>query len=154
MTETTLQFIVASKILWLAVFVLLYGLGGISGKWKRRFLGSAWMMAGIALYSIIDHSWSFWYMFYFPMLVGALSLGYGADRLSDKLRKRTVYGLAIGFSPLAIVIVNHTYILWVLHIWICVLSSVILGVFNPTKSARHEESLIAAASGLVPLFII
>ena len=154
MSETTLQFIVASKIVWLALFSLLYGLGGIFGKWKRRYIGSAWMMAGIVLYSLIQGVFSYWYLLYLPLLIGALSLGYGADELSEKIKKRAIYGLALSFAPISLFIFNDAWVLWGFHTVICILASVILGVFNPTKSARHEETLIAALSGIGPLFSI
>ena len=38
MTEMQLQIIASLKLLLVAGFATLYGLGGMSGKWKRRFI--------------------------------------------------------------------------------------------------------------------
>ena len=77
-SENTLNLIAFTKILWISAFSLLYSSGGISGKWKRRWLGSAWMMIGILIVALfVNHTFQWRMLLYFPLMVGALSLGYG-----------------------------------------------------------------------------
>ena len=78
MSEIALQWIAFLKIIWIAFFALFYGLGGMSSKWRRRYLGSAWMMTGILIVALfVNHTFQWRMLLYFPLMVGALSLGYG-----------------------------------------------------------------------------
>ena len=63
MSEYQLGLLVSSKIIWLALFAFLYQRGGQSKKYFRRYMGSAWMMIGIVLYSLIQGVFSYWYLF-------------------------------------------------------------------------------------------
>lgn len=47
MSENTLQWVQICKLLALVCFAGLYGFGGVSGKWKRRFLGPAILTGAI-----------------------------------------------------------------------------------------------------------
>jgi len=155
MSEINLQFLAFGKLIWATIFALLYGLGGISGKWKRRFIAPIWMMLGIFLFSKWTFNWSYWYLIYLPLLIASLHLGYGGtDNKWIKIRKRFLYGLALGVAPASLAILNTAWIMWGLHISLCICFSVLLGVFNPTKNARSEETLIATASTLLPLFFV
>lgn len=155
MTETTLQFVEASKLTWLSGYALLYGLGGIFGKWKRRFLASFWLTLGIYLYSGLDGEWNnYTYLSIFPFLIGASSLGYGADQLIKKLQKRVLAGSAFGFVPIAIAIDQHAWILFSVHFTLCITMMTIMGIFNPFKSARKEETFLGAIFGCLPLYMI
>lgn len=155
MSENTLQFIVFGKLIWVAVFALLYGMGGISGKWKRRFIAPIWMMLGVFVFSKLTLNWSYWYFIYLPLLIASLHLGYGGtDNTWIKIRKRFLYGLALGIAPATLAVLNTAWTMWGLHIVLCVSFSVILGVFNPTKNARSEETLIATSSVLLPIYFI
>lgn len=154
MTENTLQFIAFTKIIWLAFFCLLYGSGGISGKWKRRFVGASWMMLGVFVYSKINFNWSYWYLLYLPLLIGSLTLPYGADSFWVKVRKRFLYGLALGIAAAPLAILNTAWVLWGYHIFLCVSASIVFGVFNPFKNARDEETNIARFSQGLILFMI
>lgn len=154
MNETNIQLIASLKIIWIAVFSFFYGWGGISGKWKRRYLGAAWAQGGVVLFSMITSDWNWWYLTWGPALIGALTLGYGGDTLAVKLKKRALYGLAVGISPLALAIVNATFWLLGLHVFLCVLISVALGVFNITKNARSEETVIGTTAVFLPMFMV
>lgn len=155
MNEISLQIIAFLKLLWVAVFSLLYGLGGMSGKWKRRFIAPVWMMLGVFIFSKWTFNWSYWYLIYLPLLIASLHIGYGGtDNVWIKIRKRSLYGLALGIAPASLAILNTAWAMWGLHIVLCVAFSVLLGVWNITKNARSEETLIATASTLLPLFFI
>lgn len=151
MSETTLQAIESLKVFWVAIFSLAYGCGGITGKWKRRFLGSALATAGICGFSAWQGAFSWWFLLYFPLLAGALSLGYGATSPGEKIKKRAIYGFACAISSLPIAIITGSWIMFGFHIFLCCLVSVVLGVNNPV-SARAEETLIGAMVVFLPLF--
>lgn len=154
MSEYNVQLISSLKIVWVAVFSYLYGLGGISNKWLRRFIGSAWMMLGIYGFSSWVSTWNVWYLLFLPLSIGALSNGYGATKTFRKVVRRTIYGLFIGLCGLPLVIFSHLWILFAFSVCLAVISSITLGVFNPTKDARSEESLIATLGFLLILFLI
>lgn len=155
MSEYHLQFIAFGKIVWSAVFSLFYGLGGVSNKWIRRFIGPLWMGVGVALFSNLQGKFEWWLLAYPALLCAALHIGYGGtDETSVKIRKRLVYGLAIGVSALPLGFSSGLWILFGFHLMVCMSVSVLLGVWNITDSARSEESLIAALSSILPLFLI
>lgn len=154
MNEPNLQILASLKILWLAAFSFLYGWGGISGKWKRRYIGSAWMMLGIFAVAQTVNNWSYWYLLYWPLLVGALSLGYGAETTKGKLVQRAKVGLALGLTPLPLAIINQAWLLLGLHTFLCLAVCIVLGVWNPMRNARDEETAIGTTAGFLPLFMI
>ena len=153
MNELTLQIIASSKIVFLGVFTLLYGLGGISGKWKRRILGSLLLTAGIVVYSLLASTFSYWFILYAPLLYGALSIGYGGDELGEKILKRMRYGFLAGMAALPIAIVTGQWVMFGVHLVLCTALTTIYGVLNPVH-ARSEETIIATILGFTPLFMV
>lgn len=154
MNENTLQVIAILKIVWTAGFVGLYGFGGISGKWKRRLVGSAWMGLGVFGFSQWTESFHWWYLIYPALLCISLHLGYGGNDVKTKLRKRFIYGSCLGLSALPLCYPSGLFYLFGGHVSLCIFASVFLGVFNPTRNARSEETLIAVLSTVIPLFLI
>lgn len=151
MSELTLQFIMFLKFIWVAVYALLYGLGGMYNKAIRRYVGSAFAMLGIVLFSLWLGTFSAWYFLYLPLMILASSLGYGGEH---KFVKRLLQGLAFAFTALPLAIVNHSWVLLAIHTGLCVLACLILGVVNPTGSARSEESLLGFSVTIIPTIII
>jgi len=154
MDEITLQWIQISKVLAIAVYVGLYGFGGMRGKWKRRILGALWMTLAICGYALLSHTFSYWYLLSFLLYFGASSLGYGSETLREALSRRTLQGLAFSCVALPIVILTGNWLGFALHSIFCLSSCIILGGFNILPSARAEESLIALSVSAVPLFLI
>ena len=154
MGEYGLQIIASLKIVWVAVGRLWYGLGGISNKWIRRFILPLWMGIGIWVFGHWQGSFQYWHLCYSGLLCASLHIGYGGtDNVWIKIRKRAIYGLCLGVSALPLALSSHLWILFGFHVALCVASSVLLGVVNPTKDARSEESLIAVFSTLLVLFL-
>ena len=151
MSETTLQFVQFFKLIVLAVYALLYGLGGVSGKWKRRFIAPFILVLGITLLSLWSGTFSWLFLLYYPLLTASLHLGYGADEFWVKVKKRMVCGLALGFSAIPIAYATGSWGLFSLHMAWCVTVSVFFGVFNITSSARAEETFLAASTAILPL---
>ena len=154
MSENTLQLIAGLKLLLVAGFAMLYGYGGISGKWKRRFIAP--ILLGIGTWGLTTwtQSFSLWLLLSVFLLFGALSIGYGAATTGRKIRKRAIAGLATAFAMLPYFWVTGAWSLWALHIAVCTGVSVVAGVWNQTSSARTEETLIGAAYVLIPLLTI
>ena len=153
MDENTLQLMGILRLIWAVGYAWLYASGGISGKWKRRYVGSAFLTLGIVGFSIWLNTFSWWYLLFFFLVLGATSLGYGANETGKKIFKRGYCGLAYAVASLPIAIVNGAWVLLALHTFICLTVSITLGVNNPT-SARSEETLVGFMIGLLPMFMI
>ena len=155
MNEYPLQFIAFGKIVWVAVFALLYGIGGISGKYWRRYVGAFWMGLGVALFGIMQGMFQWWHLVYPILLSASLSIGYGVNTndIIAKIRKRAVYGLALGISAVPLLFNSHLLVLFGFHVLLCMSASIVLGAFNPVN-ARSEETLIAILSTVLILFLI
>jgi hypothetical protein len=154
MSENTLQLIAGLKLLLVAGFAMLYGMGGISGKWKRRFIAPVLLGIGTWGLTTWTQSFSLWYLLSVFLLFGALSLGYGASTTSEKIKKRAIAGLAAAFAMLPYFLVTGAWSLMALHIVVATGVSVVAGVWNQTSSARAEETMIGAAYVLIPLLTI
>lgn len=151
LNEDLLQLLAFSKLVWVAVAALLYGLGGMKGKYKRRVFMPVWLGLGVVISSFIEHYFSWWLLLYPPLLYGTLSMGYSGDKLAKKILRRALYGIMAALASLPVAFVTQDWLLFGLHLFVCPVFSVILGAWNPT-SAREEESLIGAAAGTLPLF--
>jgi hypothetical protein len=153
-TESTLQLIAFLKLIVVAVCGLLYGLGGMSGKWKRRYVMP--LVYGLAIWGFTTWTSTFNALSLLSpvLLCAALHLGYGGDSTKEKILKRLIAGSAAGFASIALFIAFGAGTLAALHIAVCIGVSVVAGVWNQTSSARTEETLIGAAYVLIPLLTI
>jgi hypothetical protein len=154
MNETTLQWIQFGKLIALAVFGLLYGLGGVDGKWKRRFVAPVVFGGSLCGLAALSGHFHWGLTAYIPLLIAALHMGYGAATTETKIVRRAIYGtgLAIAMLPFAIV-TGH----WALFAFGCVGiigTSVVFGVWNITSSARAEETAIATAAGFAVCWMV
>jgi hypothetical protein len=153
-SELVLQWIAVLKLLLVAGFATLYGFGGMSGKWKRRFIAPVLLGIGTWGLTTWTQSFSLWYLLSVFLLFGALSIGYGATTTSEKIKKRAIAGFAAACAMLPYFWVTAAWSLWALHIVVCIGVSVVAGVWNQTSSARTEETLIGAAYVLIPMLTI
>ena len=154
MPETTLQLIAFLKLIVVAVCGLLYGLGGMSGKWKRRYVMPVVYGLAITGFTLWTNTFNAWSLLCVPLLFGALSLGYGGTTTAEKIRKRAIAGAAAACCFIPLFVVFNALTLLFLHIGVCVATSVVAGVWNQTSSARTEETLIGATYVLIPLLTI
>ena len=153
MTELQLQLLAFFKIIAVAIYSLLYGLGGMYKKRIRRIGGAIWLMVAIGIIGYLQKTISLWYFLYPLLLMGASTIGYGADEFKEKIKKRALYGLASGASALPVAIIAGKWLLFGFNLGLCLASSIILGVFNPLN-ARGEETLIGALSTIIPIFMV
>jgi hypothetical protein len=154
MGEYTLQIISISKILWCTIFAGLYGFGGISNKWIRRFVAPFWIGIGIWLFGTLQNSFSFLQLLYPLLLSASLHIGYGGDDVITKIRRRAFYGFVVSSVSIPLLHNWHFWLLYLIHIFVSVSASVVLGAFNPTKSARDEETILGLTYVLIPMFLI
>lgn len=154
MNEINLQWIQGVKLLIITAFAMLYGFGGIRGKWKRRIIAPVVYAAGICGVSLWTDSFTWRLLCSLPLLIGGLHLGYGATFLKEKIIKRSRAGLLCGLGSAAIFISSQSWALLLSHILLCVLISVAAGVWNQTSSARAEETLIGASYVLIPMLTL
>jgi hypothetical protein len=154
MPEPTLQLIAFLKLIVVAVCGLLYGLGGMSGKWKRRYVGP--VLYGLAIWGFTTWTSTFNALSLLSpvLLCAALHLGYGGSSTAEKIKKRAIAGSAAGCAGIPLFIAFGAPTLLFLHIAVCVGISVVAGVWNQTSSARTEETLIGAMYVLIPLLTI
>ena len=160
MTENTLQIIQILKLLTVVGFAALYGYGGIRGKWKRRIIGSLVLTVSIVGFSIWMNTFNWWLLLSLPCYFGALTKGYGASTLEEKWLKRSLAGFLGGIAALPVAIIHEAWLLLGFHIFLCVSTSIVLGVYNPfskgksTGGARAEETAIGFTYGFYPLMLI
>jgi len=154
MSELTLQFLAFFKVISVAVFGLFYGLGGMIEKKVRRIGGPIWIAISISIIGCIQKTISLWYFLYPILLMASLCIGYGAEEKKEKIKKRALYGLALGVSAIPVAIVTSKWLLFGFHLVLCIGASVLLGVYNPLRNARDEETLIATLSVIMPIFMI
>ena len=149
-SENTLQLIQGLKLLTIVACALLYGLGGMKGKYKRRYIAPGvyiLAMSALALWTDTFH-WAIPTLY----LGYCLPIGYSArDGKTIEIMKRTLAGAAKGLAPLLLVIMTGCWLNFWYHLALCISISVILGVWNPTKSARAEETTIAACYYMIPI---
>jgi len=154
MNEVTLQWVQFFKLLVIMGYATLYGFGGMKGKWKRRYVGPAVLVAGIVGLSVWAGSFSWWFVGYLPLLIASLHFGYGGDDFKTKMRKRAIYGSALGCSAITMAIGSGAWALFALHVGLCAVVCISFGVFNITTSARTEETFLAALTSIIPLAMI
>jgi hypothetical protein len=154
MNEYSLQLIALSKIAWISVFSFLYGLGGISNKWLRRFVACFWIGLGIYVFSIWQNNWH-WLKIITPILLCiTLHLGYGAEKTIQKIKKRAIVGVCLGMCDLPLAFLSGLWMLFFINLALCITVSILFGVFNPFKNARDEETNIATFSKVLTMFMI
>jgi hypothetical protein len=153
MNEYLLQLFAVLRIFWVLLYAYLYGLGGISNKWVRRYVGSAWLVLGYIGFSLQTGVFSPYLLICLPLLIGATSIGYGADDVGIKIFKRFYCGALYAVAALPVAFVTGNWVMFALHTVLCVGFSVVLGVVNPVY-ARKEETLIGLAIGLLPTFMV
>lgn len=141
----------ACAMVVLTIGCTLYSMGGYSGKWKRRFVGSFILSAGFNGLCAWRGLWSPWLLTAFPALIFSFCLPYGADTLFPKIVKRGSVVLAILGSGLAFCLVHGGNAWWVMipHFGVG-LWTVFLGVKSGIQS-RAEEGFICLflTSGLL-----
>jgi hypothetical protein len=137
MSETWLGTIPVFGMLLLTLGCWLYMLGGRSGKWKRRFIGSFVVSSAVWLESYLVGNFSWWLVAIYPLCIGSFVLGYGSDKLGEKLLKRAGVVTASLMSGILMAIVFNAWAVFPIELVIAS-ASIYLGVRNPVQAAPEE----------------
>jgi len=125
----------------LSAFGYLYAAGGRYGKALRRYVGSAVFVVAALSLAATSGVFSWWMVLSMPLLMIALSMGYGADDLPSRLRRRALYGVGVALSSAPFLLSMGQWETLLFQIALAVAASVFYGVVNPT-SAVAEEGVI------------
>lgn len=139
MNETWLGTIPLIGTIIVAFGCWLYMLGGRSGKWKRRFVGSLICATAIWVEALLVEHFSFGMLLAYPLLIGAFVLGYGSDITLTKIVKRVIVVAASLTVGILMCLILGGSAWWVLVVQLIVaIPTVILGVRNPVYAAPEE----------------
>lgn len=149
--ERKRQLIEASKVLFVIAFALLYGWGGMEMKQLRRFVAPVVLCLGMCLYS---RDWK--PLLQSPLMMLTLSMGYGAETLAKKFVLRIIYGAANSASSISYIAYRSLTnpIWWMIvasHVMVCMIVSVVFGVYNPFPYARTEEFIFGWVFSFLPI---
>lgn len=145
MNEYVIGYTAVGALVGMALACLFYMLGGRSGKWKRRFVGSLILATTLCICAYIMHKFSWWLALTYPTLAIGFSFGYGAnDTTMHKIERRLIYALAVTLSGVvcSIVMQGNAWMVLVPHVGIG-LWSIWLGVKNPIQAASEEVFVCA-----------
>ena len=141
MTEITLGTLAVVGLGVCVIDAFLWMWGGRSGKYKRRFIGSALQTAAINVLAVVVGSWAWQFILAVGGEIGSRTMGYGGDSTGEKVLRRSVFALGslaagamlawgAGFSSKAIVVLICQAVASVV--------SIILGVKNPFPASVEE----------------
>ena len=139
MSETWIGTIAFIEMLILCVGCWFYMLGGRSGKWKRRFVGSLICSTALWVGLVLTQQFNWWALGVYPLLIGAFCLGYGSDVPLTKILKRMIVVAATLTTGvlMAVIIGGNAWMVLPLQAAIA-MGSVWLGVKNPITAAAEE----------------
>ena len=141
MSEFGLGTLAAIALLVCVIDSIAWMLGGRSGKYKRRFIGSAIQTLGLNVISLIVGTWVWQYLASIIPEMISRCLGYGGDTLAYKILRRSIFALGslavgmmlawgLGFSGKAITLLICQVIASVV--------SIVLGTRNPLPASVEE----------------
>ena len=76
-----------------------------------------------------------------PLFYGALSLGYGADTLAEKVKRRAIYAVAVVTAGLPLAITAGQISLWALQLGMALGAGLVLGIKNDLTASQEEMSI-------------
>lgn len=154
MGEGALQWMQILKLFAIAASAGLYGFGGMGSKWLRRFISPLVITGSILALSAWAGTFSWWFALYAPLLMICYSLGYGTNswlmqQLKSKELVRGAVGLLIALSALPMAVAAGSWLMFLGHLVLVPALWVLLGAWNPTKSARAEETTLGTGNVLL-----
>ena len=151
MNEFKIIAMAVGALILLDVGCLFYALGGRFAKWQRRIVGSFVIAGTVNVSALVMGTWNPWLIGTFPILVGAFTLGYGADDIVKKIVRRSIYSAAVVSAGLlcAWSIGGNAWLILIPHV-VTGAIAVFLGVRNPLYAAAEEVFICASLN----LFLI
>lgn len=139
MSETWLGTIPLFGTILVALGCYLYMLGGRSGKWKRRFIGSLICASAIWLEALLLGVFQWVQLLIYPILAICFSLGYGSEIPLIKIGKRAIVvltSLLVGVL-LCLTIGGNAWLILPIQAVVGAVT-IWLGVKNPVPAAAEE----------------
>ena len=130
----------------LFAFGYLYALGGRGGtlnvsKSLRRYVGSAVFVVACLSLAATSGVFSWWMLLSYPCLAGALTMGYGADDVPGKLRRRALYAVGVTAASAPFLLSMGQWETFLFQIVLGVSASVFYGLLNPTSAVAEEGAI-------------
>lgn len=141
MTETKLGTIAVIALGICVVDCFFWMLGGRSGTWKRRYVGSIIQTLGLNIIALIVGTWVYQYVISVFAEFASRSMGYGGDTTAQKILKRSVFAagsLAVGFILAWGLAFSGKAVVLLICQAVASVVSIILGVKNPLPAAVEE----------------
>lgn len=148
-------FVVLETILICILFASLWAMAG-SGDfwggqlWLRRFLAPSIF----CLWAFLRSNFDWRYFVQMPLMMGAISLPYGADILWEKILLRSMCGLTYGISGSVVNLWHKNFLLAGLQILLTTLISITAGVYNPFANPMIEQFIIGLFVIVIPAFSV
>jgi len=141
MSEMTIGTLAVASMGICVIDSFLWMWGGRSGKYKRRYIGSAIQTIGINILSVLMGVWVWQFAASIVPEIISRCKGYGGDTVMGKVIRRSVFALfslstgvmlawAAGFSNGALTLLGIQALVSV--------ASIVLGVTNPIHAAAEE----------------
>lgn len=139
MSETFIGTVPFIGLIILSIACWFYMWGGRSGKWKRRFIGSFICSLAIILEYILLNKFKYLLLLIYPLTIATFVLGYGADLVLSKIKRRFIVVSVSVISSIGICLLygGNTWFVLPLETWVA-LSTIYLGVKNPVQAAAEE----------------
>lgn len=140
MNEFTTLYQATGAGIALVISSFLYSLGGRAGgpgKWVRRFLGSFILAATVCGLCVLRGTFNWWLMGVWPLLIGGMSLGYGAESLGGKIARRSIFCGGVVSAGALCAYFLHGWLVFIPHVGVAVWS-IYLGVRNPVEASFEE----------------
>ena len=157
MSEIGIGTLASASIVGLALGCFLYMLGGRSGKWKRRFVGSLVIATTVNACSYFMGNWSWHLILVYPALCIGFSLGYGADTLPLKILRRSIFALGVVGAGLVFCFTlgGKAWLVFTPHLGVA-LWTVFIGIKNTIHAAAEETfiCLLLNAGLLIYPFVV
>lgn len=155
MTEWTIGWLATARLLLIVAFATLYWIGGRKRKWIRRIAGGLLISVGTIGFTVLLHTFNPWHLLAIPAYPGALTLGYGGSTTPVKLRRRLIFGVAVGACSLifALPLGLKATLAAIFQIVLAIQGSVVLGLLNPFKAAEEEVVIATLSVALVPFIV-
>ena len=154
MSEWTIGWLATARMLFIAAFATLYWIGGRKNKWIRRIAGGLFVSISAIGFSVALGTFHLLYLLAIPAYPAALTLGYGGSTAPVKLRRRFLFGAAVGVCSFIFAVPLGLKAVWaaVFQMALAIQGSIVLGLLNPFEAAE-EEAVIATLSVLLVPFI-
>ena len=155
MNEWTIGWLATARMLFIGAFATLYWIGGRRNKWIRRIAGGLLISGGTIGFAVALGTFNPWHLLAIAAYPGALTLGYGGSTTPVKLRRRLMFGTAVGVCAFIFAVPIGMKATWaaLFQLALAIQSSVVLGLLNPFEAAE-EEAVIASLSVLLVPFIV